>query len=165
MGIILWDYSQLSVVVDVFEIIEEDGLSDQKVEAQSIIRSILSFEFVFALHLMKNILGITNELSITLQKKRKKNQDIVNDMDLVKVSKQRLQVRRDDEWKSLLTEVSSFCTTHDISILNMDEIFVVSRRPRRNTQQNTNLHHYRVELFYTVIDMQLQELNNHFFFR
>ncbi|KAL4600486.1 hypothetical protein ACB092_11G202000 [Castanea dentata] len=96
-----------SAVADVLEIIEEDGLSDQKVEAQSIMRSILSFEFVFALHLMKNILGITNELSITLQKK---NQDIVNAMDLVKVSK----------------------------------------RPRHNTQQNTNLHHYRVELFYTV---------------
>ena len=69
---------------------------------------------------------------------------------------------RDDEWKSLLTEVSSFCTTHDISILNIDEIFVISGRPQRNTQQNTNLHHYHVELFYTVIDMQLQELNNHF---
>ena len=74
-------------------------------------------------------------------------------MNLVKVSKQRLQVMRDDEWISLLTEVSSFCTTHDIPILNMDEIFVVSGRPRRNTQQNTNLHHYRVELFYIVIDM------------
>ena len=69
---------------------------------------------------------------------------------------------RDDEWKSLLIEVSSFCTTHDISILNMDETFVVSGRPQRNTQQNTNLHHYRVELFYTVIDMLLQELNNYF---
>ena len=60
-------------VVDVLEIIEEDSLSDQedglfdqKVEAQSIVRSILSFEFVFTLHLMKNILGITNELSIAL---------------------------------------------------------------------------------------------------
>ena len=49
-------------------------------------------------------------------------------MDLVKVSKQRLQVIRKDEWKSLLTEVSSFCTTYDISILNMDETFVVSGR-------------------------------------
>ena len=68
---------------------------------------------------------------------------------------------RDDEWKSLLIGVSSFCTTHDIPILNMDEIFVVSGRLRRNTQQNTNLHHYCVELFYTVIDFQLQELNNH----
>ena len=60
-----------SAVIDVLEIIEEDGLSDQKVEAQSIIKSILSFEFVFALYLIKNILGITNELSIALQKKKK----------------------------------------------------------------------------------------------
>ena len=59
-----------STVVDILEIIEEDGLSDQKVEDRSIIRSILSFEFVFTLHLMKNILGITNELSIALQKKK-----------------------------------------------------------------------------------------------
>ena len=61
-----------------------------------------------------------------------------------------------------MTKVASFCTTHDISILNIDEIFVVSGRSRRNTQQKTNLHHYRVELFYTVIDIQLQEFNNCF---
>ena len=125
-------------------------------------RSILSFEFVFALHLMKNILGITKELSITLQKYIYIYQDIVNAMDLVKVSMQRLEVMRDNEWISFLIKVSSFCTTHDISILNMDEIFVVSGRPQHNTQQNTNLYHYCVELFYTVIDMQLQELNNRF---
>ena len=83
-------------------------------------------------------------------------------MDLVKMSKQRLQMIRDDECISLLTEMSSFCTTHVIPILNMDEIFVVSGRLRRNTQQNTNLHHYRVKLFYLVIDLQLQELNNRF---
>ncbi|KAM3695736.1 hypothetical protein ACJW31_07G155700 [Castanea mollissima] len=122
-GTILNLILMFSAVTDVLKIIEKDGLSDQKVEARSIMRSILSFEFVFALHLMKNILGITNELSIALQKK-KKNQDIVNAMDLVKVSKQRLQVMRDDEWTSLLTEVSSFCATHEIPILNMDEIFV-----------------------------------------
>ena len=58
------------VVVDVLEIIEKDGLSDQKVEARSIMKSILSFEFVFALHLMKNILRIINELSIALQEKK-----------------------------------------------------------------------------------------------
>ena len=69
---------------------------------------------------------------------------------------------RDDEWIYLLIEVSSFCTTHSIPILNIDEIFVVSGRPQRNTQQNTNLHYYRVKLFYTIIDLQLQELNNSF---
>ena len=96
-------------------------------------RSILSFKFVFTLHLMKNILGIINELSIALQKI---NKDIANAMDLVKVSKQRLQVMREDEWNSLLIEVSSFCTTHDISILNMDETFVVSGRSRRNSTKD-----------------------------
>ena len=84
-----------SAVIDVLEIIEEDGLFDQKVETRFIMRSILSFEFVFAVHLMKNILGITNELSIALQKKKKK--DILNAMNLIKVSKERLQVMRDDE--------------------------------------------------------------------
>ena len=71
-GTILNLILMFSAIVDVLEIIEEDGLSDQKFEARSIMRSILSFEFVFALHLMKNILGITNELSIALQKKKKK---------------------------------------------------------------------------------------------
>ena len=61
-----------SVIVDILEITEEDGLSDQKVEAQSIMRLILSFEFVFALYLIKNILRIINKLSIALQKKKKK---------------------------------------------------------------------------------------------
>ena len=66
-GTILNLILMFSAVVDVLEIIEEDGLFDQKVEARSITRSILSFEFVFSLHLMKNILGITNELPIALQ--------------------------------------------------------------------------------------------------
>jgi hypothetical protein len=42
---------------------------------------------------MKSVLGITNELSDALQKK---DQNIVNSMTLVKVSKQRLQVMRDE---------------------------------------------------------------------
>ena len=63
-GTILNLILMFSAVVDVLEIIEEDGLSDQKVETRSIIRSILYFEFFFTLHLMKNILGITNKLLI-----------------------------------------------------------------------------------------------------
>ena len=77
-----------SSTVDVLEMIEKDSLlSEQRVKGRSILRLILSFEFSFALHLMKNILKITNELLIALQKK---NQDIVNAMTLVRVSKQQL---------------------------------------------------------------------------
>ena len=103
------------------------------------------------------LLGITNELSLALQKK---DQDIVNAMTFVQVSKQRLQMMRDGEWKSLLDEVSLFCSEHSIPIPNMDDIFIVRGRSRRKGPQVTNLHHYRVELLYTVIDMQHQELNN-----
>uniref|UniRef100_A0A7N0UPV0 TTF-type domain-containing protein n=1 Tax=Kalanchoe fedtschenkoi TaxID=63787 RepID=A0A7N0UPV0_KALFE len=64
---------------------------------------------ILILILMKNVLGVANDLSQALQKK---DQDIVNAKDLA----------------------------HDI----------------------TNLHHYRVEWYYSVIDMQILELNNRF---
>ena len=83
-------------------------------------------------------------------------------MTLGRVSKQRLRMMRDDKWEVLLTEVSSFCSEHDIPILNMNEIFVLGVRPRLNALQITNLHHYCVDLFFEVIYLQLQELNNRF---
>jgi hypothetical protein len=43
---------------------------------------------------------------------------------------------------------------------NMDDMY--QPRSRRKAQSMTNLHHYCVELYYTVIDMQLQELNSRF---
>ncbi|KAI8540791.1 hypothetical protein RHMOL_Rhmol08G0012300 [Rhododendron molle] len=73
-------------------------------------------------------MGITNELSIALQKK---TQDIVNAIALVQMSKQRLQMMRDDGWDSLLAEMSSFCNNHNIPFPNMSGMFVSSDRPQR----------------------------------
>jgi len=42
----------------------------------------------------------------------------------------------------------------------MLNLFVIRGRSRCNVEESMNLHHYRVEIFYAVIDMQLQELNN-----
>ena len=47
---------------------------------------------------MKDVLGITNDLSQALQRK---DQDIVNAITLVKISKERLQKMRDLGWDSL----------------------------------------------------------------
>jgi len=69
---------------------------------------------------------------------------------------------RCDGWDSFLTEVSSFCAKHDIEVPNMNNIFITMGRSPRNTQSFFNLHHYRYDLFNTVIDLQVQELNNHF---
>jgi hypothetical protein len=52
---------------------------------------------------MKNVLDISNEFSQALQKKY---QDILNAMNMVNITKERLQTLRDDGWKPLLEEVN-----------------------------------------------------------
>ena len=75
-----------SSVVDVLAMVSEDGINaEQRGEKNVLLDLLQSFEFVFNLHLMRSILGITNELSQALQRK---DQDIVNAMTLVQVSKQ-----------------------------------------------------------------------------
>ena len=44
----------------------------------------------------------------------------------------------------------------------MEDMFVFQWRSNRNVEESTNLHYYHVEMFYAVIDSQLQELINRF---
>ncbi|XP_057997282.1 uncharacterized protein LOC110644107 [Hevea brasiliensis] len=89
-------------IIDVLVYIGENGNDDpQRAEAIDLLDIMNRFEFVFVLHLMKKILGITHELSQVLQRR---DQDIVNAMNLVKVSKCHLQVIRENGWESLLLE-------------------------------------------------------------
>ncbi|CAK8571733.1 unnamed protein product [Lathyrus sativus] len=69
---------------------------------------------------------------------------------------------REDGWSSLLDEVSLFCEKHNIDIINMDDVFMLHGKPSRKVEKVSNLHHFQVEVFYQVIDRQLQELNNRF---
>lgn len=109
---------------------------------------------------MKKVLGFSNELSQALQRK---DQDIVNAMNLVSITKERLQALRDDGWEPLLEEVILFCNKHDINIPSMDDIFFRGKSKRGGNAKSITIgNHYRIELFYTVVDMQLQELNNRF---
>ncbi|XP_022846317.1 uncharacterized protein LOC111369063 [Olea europaea var. sylvestris] len=57
---------------------------------------------------------------------------------------------------------SHYRTLHNIDVPDMDSVFVHPGRSRHNTEEMTNFHRFRVDLFYSVIDMQLQELNAHF---
>ncbi|KAK1591673.1 hypothetical protein Q3G72_011480 [Acer saccharum] len=152
--------SMFSSIVEVLEMLIENGSNQEhKYEVKILLNSIETFDFIFGLYLMKTILGVTNELSQTLQKK---DQDIVNSMNLVQTSKERLQTMRDDGWDSCLSQVSSFCVKHRIRVVNMDDMFIPQGRSRCKTQEIKNMHHYRVDLFCAVIDMQLQELNSCF---
>ncbi|XP_038701814.1 zinc finger MYM-type protein 1-like [Tripterygium wilfordii] len=109
-------------VIDVLEFIGSDALiTSHQTEAQDITDRLLSFGFIFSFFLMKKVLAITNELSHALQRKY---QDIVNAMNLVKVSKLQLQVMRKSGWSSFLEDVSFFCNKHGIGVLDMDAIYV-----------------------------------------
>ncbi|XP_062100351.1 uncharacterized protein LOC133806242 [Humulus lupulus] len=148
-----------SSIIDVLEEITNDRLnSEQKYEA-SIMQMVQTYDFVFSLHLVKNILGITNELSQVLQKG---DQDIVNALDLVKICKKQLQMMRDNGWDSLVEEVSSFCMKFNIDVLDMNHMYCPQGKSRRKTPKLTIFHYFCVDFFNTVIDLQLQELNSHF---
>jgi hypothetical protein len=113
--------TMFSSVIDTVEDIVEDGLnSEQRADANILIQSLQTFDFAFNLHLMRNVLGITNELSQALQRK---DQDILNAMKLVEISKLRLQAMREDGWNSLFEEVSKFCAKNNIVVPNMDELY------------------------------------------
>jgi hypothetical protein len=86
-----------------------------------------SFNFVFMLHCLRRILAVTNEFSQALQRK---DQDIENAMSLLKTSKEQFKMMRENDWESLLEEVSSFCIKHDIDILNMDDEYKFRGRSR-----------------------------------
>nr|XP_016486964.1 PREDICTED: uncharacterized protein LOC107807148 [Nicotiana tabacum] len=145
--------------VHVLGVIEYEGQeANDRLQAEAFLSKINSFEFVFMLHLMLKVLLMSNELSKALQKKE---QDIVNAMIFLDLTKERLQQMRDKRCESLMDEVYLFCTKHDILVPNMEEFYIPGKSKRRPSSVAYS-HHLRVELFYTVIDLQLQELNSRF---
>ncbi|KAG7560310.1 Zinc finger TTF-type [Arabidopsis thaliana x Arabidopsis arenosa] len=101
------------------------------------------------------------QLVVVQKSTLRKDQDILNAMSLVESTKGELQKLRDDGWDSLMNKVSSFCEKHNAEMLVMEDVFVDPMKPRRKTNI-TNLHHYKVNCFYTIIDLQFQEFNDRF---
>jgi hypothetical protein len=67
-GVAISLITMFSSVIDTVEDIVEDGLnSEQRADTNILIQSLQTFDFAFNLHLMRNVLGITNELSQALQ--------------------------------------------------------------------------------------------------
>jgi hypothetical protein len=86
-------------------------------DAAGALKIIMSFDFVFILHLMEKIMKITDVLCQTLQRK---SIDILNALDSVSNTKVLLGKLREDGWESLLEEVQSFCVKHDIEVPDLN---------------------------------------------
>ena len=61
-----------------------------------------------------------------------------------------------------MDRVFSFCCKHDIENPSLDDAYTPWGRTKRGIQQVSNLHHFRVDVFLKVIDLQLQEINSRF---
>ncbi|XP_047251486.1 uncharacterized protein LOC124886652 [Capsicum annuum] len=89
------------------------------------------------------------------------DQYIINDLKLFNTAKQVLQRMRDSGWRSLLDDIFSFCDKYEIAIRKMDARYIPGKLKRR-TLNVTYSYYFRIERFCAIIDLLLQELNNHF---
>uniref|UniRef100_A0A8I6XI11 HAT C-terminal dimerisation domain-containing protein n=1 Tax=Hordeum vulgare subsp. vulgare TaxID=112509 RepID=A0A8I6XI11_HORVV len=123
------------------------------------LKMIISFNFVFILHLMEKIMKITGVLCQMLQRK---SLDILNALDCISNTKVLLGWLRKDGWELLLEEVKSFCLKHDIDIPDFNSKYVDMTKSRNKHDNTTTLHHYKADVFNIAIDQQLVELNDRF---
>ncbi|GAA0163624.1 hypothetical protein LIER_39631 [Lithospermum erythrorhizon] len=87
------------------------GMSSQRGDAEGTYKTLTSFEFVFILHMMKDILKICHDLCQLLQRK---SQDILNAMDLLRSTKVQIQLLRDAGWEQFIENVKLFCDKEEI---------------------------------------------------
>ncbi|XP_074327073.1 uncharacterized protein LOC141665016 [Apium graveolens] len=139
-----------SVLIDVAA---QGTTFSQRDDALIAIKMLMSYEFVFILHVVKEIMVITDLLCRALQQK---SQDILNAMHLVSITKMLIQKLRSDGWESLLENVRLFCERHTILITDMNapyfDMLKSLRRQGKQKQMVIMEHHYRVEIFTAAID-------------
>ncbi|KAL7153003.1 hypothetical protein ABFS83_04G136000 [Erythranthe nasuta] len=157
-------FRTLSRLVDLFTpIIEvlEDLKSDRysKGEPKSLLLVMQTFGFVFMLHLMVEVLSLTNDLSQAFQKG---DQDIVTAMQLVQVSKKRLQQMRDNGRESFYEKVVDSCSNLEINVPDMESRYVKGNKSKRLAPLLTNLNYFKNDCFIHVIDFVMKELGDRF---
>ncbi|KAK9052968.1 hypothetical protein SSX86_029598 [Deinandra increscens subsp. villosa] len=163
-------YNSICSLVDMFDVtrtvlkgIMEDTTRNTRVQrgdANIAYTYLKSFEFVFVLHMMKEMMQKTDALCQGLQKK---SQDILNAMNLVKAAKVSLNDLRNEGWDSLIEKVISFCQRYDIEQPDMSAPYKSSRyRPRKKDLHFSFEHFYRVDLFMETLDKQIHDLDYRF---
>jgi len=122
--LVMWE-----AIIDVLEIVKKDSVKPACTGgALGLIGKMESFDFVFIMHLMIELLGMTDILSRALQRK---DQDIVEAMHLITDVKDSLQDLRENGWEPLLKKVKTFCEKNEIEVPDMDEEINIRGTSRR----------------------------------
>lgn len=144
-------------VFEVLMIVDEHGCPDSRASVS--IETIESFEFVFILKMMLKLFAIINELSLILQQK---DQDISQAMGLLVDVNERLKTLRDNGWDALFEDVKKFCAANEILVPNMDEHIPSMGHSRLSGITVSQLHYYRVQIFFAAIDSIRTEMAHRF---
>ncbi|KAJ1257010.1 hypothetical protein BS78_K238300 [Paspalum vaginatum] len=143
--LVMWE-----AIIDVLDIVKKDSIKPAcNGGAFGLISKMESFNIVFILHLMIELLSMTDMLSRALQRK---DQDIVEAMHFI------LGVKD----KPLLKRVKTFCAKNEIEVPDMDKKINAGGTSTRRRQKVTNMHFYHVEIFLAAVDAILSEMNHRF---
>ncbi|XP_052621057.1 uncharacterized protein LOC111911380 [Lactuca sativa] len=110
-------FADVLVVLDFVK--EEGGSLANRQQVSGILTYFQSYEFVFYLHMMYDILHLTGTLSKQLQRK---DLDILEAASMVRGTMEAFQSFRNTGFAIILPKVSSFCQTHKIDTLDMEEL-------------------------------------------
>ncbi|XP_072149589.1 uncharacterized protein [Setaria viridis] len=148
-------------VLEVLENISDDGTDgEKKTIASRLIEKMESFQFVFILHLMIRVLGITEDLSQCLQMK---NQNIVRAIGLIGSVMRNINAMRENGWDNLFEEVKAFAVKQKIDFPYMEDMIPVRGRSKcRGAKLVTYYHHFHHGIFIVVLDQVICELSNRF---
>ncbi|XP_074355960.1 uncharacterized protein LOC141695626 [Apium graveolens] len=148
-------------IITVLESISNCSTSSNSMrgEARDSLKALKSFDFLFVLHLMHKIMGLTDLVCLSLQSK---SIDILNAMDLVATTKLLLQSLRDEGFDVLLDYVMSVCAKYKINLPDMNARYMDNFRSVRQIDDISVEHHYHYDVFISVIDFQLEELHYRF---
>ncbi|XP_050207378.1 uncharacterized protein LOC126656802 [Mercurialis annua] len=69
---------------------------------------------------------------------------------------------REDGWNDLFDEIDKFCVKNSIDVPNLEDSLPNRWRLEREGQTITYSRHFRVEIFFEVIDVIVQEMNDRF---
>lgn len=123
-------------------------------------KKLTSFDFVFILHVVNEILLITDVLCQAFQSK---SQDLVNAIRLLSSTHALLKNLRNERFDALLVTVKSFCEEHLIDVPDMSARYVPRNGKARHHPDNIQVeHYYRVDILHAAIDRQVEELNDRF---
>ncbi|WVZ85458.1 hypothetical protein U9M48_032383 [Paspalum notatum var. saurae] len=112
--LVMWE-----AILEVLDIVKRDSIKPScNGGALGLIGKMESFDFVFIMHLMIDLLSITNSLSQALQRK---DQDIVEAMHLIMDVKEQLQDMRENGWDPIFKRAKLFCDKNEIKVPNMDK--------------------------------------------